>query len=87
MSNSQPTPSTVARAATVDALCEHLSGLGRADRDLLCRFARVFFEKAPRSLLEDRDPDQLAALTIGAWEFLCRARPDEVNVEVTNPEE
>jgi glutamate dehydrogenase len=76
-----------AHAVTVDELCAHLSGLGRDDNALLCEFARAFFARSPRHLLEERDPGQLAAMTLGAWEFLRRARPDQVNVQVVNPEE
>jgi glutamate dehydrogenase len=87
MSTPQPTLAPAPRAVTVDELCEHLTRLGRGDNDLLCQFARTFFAKAPRHLLEERAADQLAAMTVGAWEFLRRARPDQVNVQVTNPEE
>jgi glutamate dehydrogenase len=76
-----------AHAVTVDELCAHLTGLGRTDTLLLCQFARAFFAKSPRHLLEERDTAQLAAMTLGAWEFLRRARPDQVNVQVVNPEE
>ena len=87
MSTPQSTLSSPARAATVDELCEHLTRLRRPDNALLCEFARAFFAKAPRQLLEERTPEQLAALTLGAWEFLRRARPDQVNVQVINPED
>jgi len=87
MSTPQPTLAPAPRAVTVDELCEHLTRLGRGDGALLCEFARAFFAKAPRHLLEERGPQQLAAMTVGAWEFLRRARPDEVNVEVVNPED
>ena len=60
---------------------------GARRQPLLCEFARAFFAKSPRHLLEERGPDQLAAMTLGAWEFLRRARPDQVNVQVVNPEE
>jgi NAD-specific glutamate dehydrogenase len=79
--------STSARAVTVDELCEHLSALRRPDGDALCRFARLFFAKVPRQLLEERGTAQLAALTLGAWEFLRGARPDQVNVQVVDPED
>jgi glutamate dehydrogenase len=76
-----------AHAVTVDELCAHLTSLGRDDNALLCEFARAFLARSPRHLLEERDPGQLAAMTLGAWEFLRRARPDQVNVQVVNPEE
>jgi glutamate dehydrogenase len=87
MSTPQPTLAPAPRAVTVDELCEHLTRLGRADNALLCEFARAFFAKAPRHLLEERGADQLAAMTLGAWEFLRRVRPDQVNAQVINPEE
>jgi glutamate dehydrogenase len=87
MSTPQPTLAPAHHAVTVDELCEHLTRLGRGDNALLCEFARTFFAKAPRHLLEERGADQLAAMTVGAWEFLRRARPDQVNVQVINPEE
>src|SRR5688572_30075032 len=87
MSTPQPTLAPAPRAVTVDELCEHLTRLGRGDNALLCEFARAFFAKAPRHLLEERGADQLAAMTLGAWEFLRRVRPDQVNAQVVNPEE
>ena len=87
MSTLETTLATPAHAVTVDELCAHLTDLGRADNALLCEFARAFFAKAPRHLLDERGPEQLAAMTLGAWEFLRRARPDQVNVQVVNPEE
>jgi glutamate dehydrogenase len=73
--------STTNPAATVDELCAHLPG----DNPLLCDFARLFFAKIPRTLAEERTPQELAAMTVGAWEFLLRSRPDEVNVELADP--
>jgi glutamate dehydrogenase len=80
-------PAPAAGAVTVDALCDRLADLTRDDGRLLCDFARVFFHRVPRSLLADRDLETLAALTVGAWEFLREARPDVVNVQVCTPEE
>ena len=74
-------------AVTVDELCEHLGRLDRADGALLCDFARIFFGKVPRQLLEERSVEELGAMTLGAWEFLQRARPDRVNVELADPRE
>jgi glutamate dehydrogenase len=87
MSTPQPTLAPAPRAVTVDELCEHLTRMGRGDNALLCEFARAFFAKAPRNLLEERGPEQLAGMTLGAWEFLRRARPDQVNAQVVDPEE
>ncbi|HEX8903766.1 MAG TPA: hypothetical protein VF771_02850, partial [Longimicrobiaceae bacterium] len=80
-------PSTAAAqdAVTVDELCDHVRSLARADEQLACDFARIFFARIPRTLLEERSVQELAAMTLGAWEFLQRARPDQVNVEVADP--
>jgi glutamate dehydrogenase len=71
----------------VDDLCHYLRSLPRGDNAVLCDFARLFFAKIPRSLAEERSPEELAAMTVGAWEFLLRSRPDEVNVELADPRE
>ena len=83
--NLSATAAPHAEAVSVDELCEHLSALGRADQALLCDFARVFFARVPRVLLQERSVEELAAMAVGDWEFLSRARPDEVNVELTHP--
>ncbi|MEW5928429.1 MAG: NAD-glutamate dehydrogenase [Gemmatimonadota bacterium] len=74
-------------AVTVDELCSHLERTRRGDTALLCAFARIFFAKVPRALVQERTPAELAALTEGAFRFVQRARPDEVNVEVLDPEQ
>ncbi len=74
-----------AGAATVDALCDHLQRT--RDDALLCEFARLFFAKVPRPLLQERRIEDLAAMTEGAYRFLRRSRPEQVNVEVVNPDE
>ncbi|MBD0320118.1 MAG: NAD-glutamate dehydrogenase, partial [Gemmatimonadetes bacterium] len=76
-----------AHAATVDDLCNYLRTLPRGDNAVLCDFARLFFAKIPRALAEERSPEELAAMTVGAWEFLLRSRPDQVNVELADPRE
>lgn len=72
-------------AVTADELCTHIRSLGRADEALACEFARAFVPRVPRSVLEERPVETLAAMVLGAWEFLRRARPDGVNVEVVDP--
>jgi glutamate dehydrogenase len=74
-------------AATVDELCTFLERSRQGDARLLCDFARIFFAKVPRAMLAERDVEALAALTVGAFEFLRRSRPDHVNVEVAVPED
>ena len=87
MSTTNPAATGAAPAVTVDGLCAHLGNLQRADRGVLCDFARLFFAKVPRSIAEERSPEELAAMTVGAWEFLLRSRPDQVNVELVDPGE
>ncbi|HET6232643.1 MAG TPA: NAD-glutamate dehydrogenase [Longimicrobiaceae bacterium] len=89
MSNPIPTPASTQphAAATVDDLCAYLERAPRGDAPLVCAFARLFFAKVPRDLLAERSVPQLAALTLGAYDFLRRARPDRVNVELANPED
>src|SRR4051794_9016745 len=70
---------------TADQICGHIRTLRRDDEALACEFARTFFARVPRSLLEERPVAELGAMILGAWEFLKRARPDLVNVEVTDP--
>ena len=55
--------------------------------ETLCAFAREFAGKAPRQLSQDRTLDEQAAMTLAAFRFLQRARPERVNVEVVDPAE
>ena len=71
----------------VENLCSFLESAHPEDASPLCQFARLFFAKVPRSLLAERSLEELGALTTGAFEFLQRTRPNQVNVEVINPEE
>src|SRR5690606_19980379 len=71
----------------VEELCDFLFDSADPAAGLLCDFAREFFAKVPKPLLEERSLDQLAALTQGAFRFLRSARVDQVDVEVLNPEE
>ena len=72
-------------AVTADELCDHIRSLRRDDEAPACEFARAFIPRVPRSVLEERPVPVLAAMVLGAWEFLKRARPDRVNVEVVDP--
>jgi glutamate dehydrogenase len=81
-------PATAQAAATVDQLCEDLERTAPAEEvELLCDLARRFFAKMPRSLLPDRDLEQLAAMVRGTFAFFRTANPDEADVRVTNPED
>jgi glutamate dehydrogenase len=79
-------PTAFARGPLVDELCDHLARTEKGDTGLLCSFAREFFVKIPRQLAQEREVEEMAALTLGAFRFLCEARPDRVNVQVLNPE-
>jgi glutamate dehydrogenase len=56
------------------------------EADLVSRFAELFFAKAPAEFFLDRPPDMLAALALSAFRHLQRSRPDQVNVDVMQPE-
>jgi glutamate dehydrogenase len=71
----------------VEELCQYLQDLEQEDCDLLCQFARIFFEKVPPQLLEERSLDQRAALTMGAFHFLQAADPAPVRVQAIKPSE
>jgi glutamate dehydrogenase len=82
------TPQTVpARGALIDDLCDHLERTQEGDTALLCEFAREFFAKAPRPLVQERGVEDLAALTAGAFRFLQAGDPNDIDVAAVNPEE
>ena len=54
---------------------------------LLSAFVQHFLAKAPPGLIEERGPDVLAHMCLGAFRFLQSSRPDQVDVEVLNPDE
>ncbi|MDX1495889.1 MAG: hypothetical protein R3253_17590, partial [Longimicrobiales bacterium] len=56
-----------------------------ADSDLLLDFARLFLSRAPEDLLRQRETEDLAAMTLGAFRFLEGSRPYRVDVEVSSP--
>jgi glutamate dehydrogenase len=86
MSTSTPaSTATATPAVTADELCDHIATLGRGDTALACDFARIFLSRTPRALLEERSLDEIAAMTLGAWAFLQRARANDVTVEVIDP--
>jgi len=51
----------------------------------LLDFASIFLGKATESFLQSRSTEELARLTLGAFRFLERSRPDQVDVSVLNP--
>ncbi len=79
---------STAEPISLDSICNALGPLVSDDeRDLAESFTRLFFLKAPPEFMHGRSPDALAAVAIGAFRFMQRARPDRVNVEVCNPDE
>lgn len=73
------------RAEIIEKICSQLERTHEDRAALLCSFARAFFAKAPRPVLEQRSVEELVALTVGAFEFLDRAGARQPVVEVTEP--
>lgn len=72
---------------TVDAVCRQLERqVDSSEAALVVGFAEIFFSKAPPEFLHERSTDALAHLALGAFRFMQRARPDSVDVEVSNPD-
>lgn len=70
----------------IEAVCRELEGLVAGDElPLVTRFARIFLAKAPAEFPHERTPQVAARMTLGAFRFLERCRPDRVDVEVFNP--
>jgi glutamate dehydrogenase len=83
----QPSSTAGTRPALIDQLCAHLRETRQENVNLLCDFAREFFAKIPRQLVQERGVDELAALTIGAYRFFQASDPERCEVQVTDPEE
>ncbi|MQA89101.1 MAG: NAD-glutamate dehydrogenase [Gemmatimonas sp.] len=71
----------------VEELCDYLTRTADFDASLLCAFAREFFAKVPKPLLEERTLEQLAAITWGSFRFLESAHDAEIDVEIVDPED
>ncbi len=82
----QPSSTAGTRPALVDELCNHLQETREDDVNLLCDFAREFFAKIPRQLVQERGVEELAALTVGAYRFFQASDPDRCEVQITEPE-
>ncbi len=78
----------------IDAICEESEVLaerapGRlagAPVDLLTTFARLLYAKAPPEFFQGRSTTVLAEAALADFHALDRARPERVDVEVTNPD-
>ena len=87
-SNQTGSASTLIPLARVDELCDFIAENERGKHGArLCDFARIFFGKLPRQLLHERSMENLRAMTVAAFEFLKESRPEDVNVQVINPED
>jgi glutamate dehydrogenase len=73
--------------ALIDELCSHLHETGHENVGLLCDFAREFFGKIPRQLVQERAVEELTAIVTGAYHFFQDSQPDGSDVQVLNPEE
>lgn len=81
-------PAAAQTAAAVDEICSHLERTARpGEAGLLCDFARRFFGRVPRALLQERSVPELAALAAGAFAFLRAAPPAHARVQVCDPED
>ena len=72
---------------TVDAVCRQLQrSVDAAEADLAVQFAEILFSKASADFLRERSIDALASLALGVLRFLQESRPEQVDVQVVNPE-
>ena len=71
----------------MDAVCRQLERqVEPFEASLVVSFAEILFSKATPEFLRERSTDALAHMALGAFRFLERARPDQVHVEITNPD-
>jgi glutamate dehydrogenase len=71
----------------VDAVCRQLERqVDPTDAEVIVDFAQLFFSKATPEFLQGRSTDALSRMTLGAFRFLQRSRPEVVDVEVFNPD-
>jgi len=56
------------------------------DAELAQRFAELLLDRASSRAVHGRTAAELARVVADAFAFLCRSRPDRVDVEVLNPE-
>ncbi len=76
-----------AESSTVDAVCRQLERqVDAAESAQVVAFAEMFFSKATGELLQERSSDALAHMALGAWRFLQSSRPDQIHIEIFNPD-
>jgi glutamate dehydrogenase len=72
-------------SAAVRAVCEQVEQIiGGSQAPLAVDFAEIFLSRTPRELLQERDTDELTHMVVGAFRFFAEARPDSVDVVVSN---
>ncbi len=69
----------------VRAVCEQVEQIiGGPETDLAVDFAEIFLSRAPQELLQERSTLDLTHMVVGAYRFFAEARPDRVDVVVSN---
>jgi glutamate dehydrogenase len=77
-----------APAAAIDEIANGVRRRADAgEADLAARFTHLLYVNAPAAFFDDRPADALESLALSTYQFLKRARPDRVNVELTHPAE
>ncbi len=72
-------------STAVRAVCEQVEQIiGGSQAPLAVDFAEIFLSRTPRELLQERDTDELTHMVVGAFRFFAEARPDRVDVVVSN---
>ena len=70
---------------TVSAVCEQVGlVIGGQEARLAVDFAEIFLSRVPLELLRERGNEALTHMVVGAFRFLAEARPDRVDVVVSN---
>jgi len=71
----------------MEAVTRELEGAAEShELPLAVGFAGIFYSKATRDLLQERTPEELARMALGAFRFLARGGRGPVAVEVFNPD-
>ena len=80
-------PALRVESSTVDAVCRQLERhVDTEESVLVVAFAEIFLSKATQELLLERSSDALAHMVLGAWRFLQSSHPDQVDVDIFNPD-
>ena len=72
---------------TVDAVCRQLEReVEPEEAPRVVAFAEILFSKATPDFLHERSTDALTHLAVGAYRFIETGRPEQINVQVFNPD-